>query len=207
MKTVSVNDKLGHRARRHTNLLLCPNLGIVEYKGESIPPVARVVSKSYIRNGRWSHWTWETELQDDFELLPFSQDWETGKYFNEGTWAEAVKRLDNELEGWPTKLRISAAQLEMAIRAIWPEAAAEIDAAEAAFSDSGDMLADLFGAQQELLTAKQAERQAAAKVRQAEEAERTRQEAADIRARVERVTNLLESGQKISLADLQKLSA
>lgn len=203
MKTATANNAMGSRSLRHVNLLLCPGQGIVEFTGKDIPPVLRVVKEDYTRNGKWSHSTWTVEIQDDFELLAYGQDWEMGKFFPGKTWPEALKRLNSKLDGKPAKMGITEAMMERAIRSIFPKSAAAIDAAEAEFANAGNALAELLAAQDELSAARKAEAEVLGQIRQMEEAEKMRQEAAETRARVERANSLLKSGQKISLADLK----
>ena len=203
MKTVTCNNRIGSRSLRHVNLLLCPDMGIVEFKGTDIPPVLRVLKEEYTKDGKWSHSTWTVELEDDYELLSYSQDWEMGTYFPVRTWEEAIKRLDWALERKPTKMGISDEMLARAVRAIFPKSAAEIDAAEAEFTTAGNVLAELLAAQAELAEAKKAESEMVGKIYQMEEADELRQEAARTRYRVDTAKALLEGGGKVSLAAIK----
>lgn len=206
MKTVEVNNQLGSRALKHVNLLLVPQQGIVEFQGRDIPPVARVLKESYKKDGKWSHYTWTVEIPDEFELLPFSQDWETGKYFPVNTWPEAIDRLNSKLDGKPARLGISPEQMERAIRSLFREAAEKIDAAETAFSGSGNVLDELLQAQDALAEIQRQEAEINAKIYQLEQAESLRQQAAETAARVAAAQNIMKSG-KVSLADLKAAMA
>jgi hypothetical protein len=146
------------------------------------------------------------EIPDEFELLPFSQDWETGKYFPVNTWPEAIARLNERLDGKPARMGISAEQIERAIRSIFQEAAKKIDAAQAAFAGAGNVLDELFKAQAALAEVQRQEAEMNRTISQLEDAESLRQQAAETAARVEAAQKIMKSG-KISLADLKAAMA
>lgn len=132
-KTVTVDDKLGNRSRRHINLLICPE-GIVNFTGKSIPPTIRVLKEQYVKNGKWSHNTYSVEIDQNHELLKFSQDWETGNWFTSKTWDEAINEFDRKLGGHPRKMGLSDELLEDVIRKLFPKFSAEMDSEAAAFA-------------------------------------------------------------------------
>lgn len=130
-KTVNVDDKLGSRSRRHINLLICPE-GIVNFTGQSIAPVMRVLKENYTKNGKWSHSTYAVEIDQAHELLPFRQDFETGKWFNSKTWAEAIDEFDRKLGGHPRRMGLPDVLLKGTIRKLFPNFSADMDLEEAA---------------------------------------------------------------------------
>lgn len=132
-KTVNADDKLGSRSRRHINLFVCPE-GIVNFTGQSIAPVMRVLKENYTKNGKWSHSTYAVEIDQTHELLPFFQDWETGNWFNSKTWSEAIAEFDRKLGGHPRKMGLSDALLEDVIRTLFPNFSADMDLEAAAFA-------------------------------------------------------------------------
>ncbi|NCC41917.1 MAG: hypothetical protein EOM21_21405, partial [Gammaproteobacteria bacterium] len=187
MKVITLNNQLGPRSLSHLNLLLA-RVGekdlIVEFRGESIPGVARVVKEDYTENGKWSHSTWQVELAEGIAGFTFSQDWETGRYL-ERTWGATFERFRQAV-----KAEVSDEAIERFVRAYFRnsingrKAIEEMDASEGVLSQpSGPVLAELLAAQEGLVEAQAEHDQVAAEVASIEQAEIARTEAAALRER------------------------
>jgi len=194
------DDKLSHRRREHINLLVLKGQGIVEFCGESIPPVLRVIRKGSVRNGKWSHNWWEVEI-DDSQAIPivFSQEWETGEYFTSCTWSDAISLLGEIVQS--DENSITDAMLETFIRARFPKDADRFDEEEA--NNSDNKIAELLAAQAELAAAQKEAAEMVKKIRQMEETERLRAEAEATRQRMTKAREMMAKG--ISLAELKSI--
>lgn len=197
-----ISDQIGNRGRAQMRLLLVPGAGIVEFTGESIAPVCRVLSQSFEKNGKWSATTWEVELADGCQLVSYFQDFGTGEYFTSVTWSGAVAELLRQFSGGstPADHGLTASQVEWAIRAIFPRSSAAIDAAEKSWTASGDQLADLLAAQKIYNAAHGEAQQVVADIEATEEAERLRKQADKLRAAAASA-----KGGTMSLADLKAM--
>ena len=199
MTTIKINDRIGSRNIHHRNLLVAPKQGIVEFQGDSISPVLRVVSKEYEKNGKWSHYTWTVEMSAGATILEWYQDWGTGAWFKARGLAGAVEELTAAL---PEGHGLNPTQVERAIRAIWPKTSSALAEEDAAFMSAGNQFGDLLDAQEEYASAL-AEAQEVVKVIEAtEEAERLRRQAAQLKSAAAQA-----KGGKLSLADLKSMMA
>jgi hypothetical protein len=189
MHTQLCNDSIGSRNIQHINVLVVRGQGLVQFKGESIPPVARVTKEEYTKNGKWSHTTWTVELTDEANLIPFKQDWGIGKYFPVTTWQEAIKRVREAdrvaMDG------VTDTMIETFIRATFPKVAENLNAADATWRAAGDVFGEMIAAQAELA---QAHQEVVAYVAIQE---------ASIKAAGFRAALELAKGGKMSLADLK----
>lgn len=194
------DDKLGHRNRKHINLLVLKGQGIVEFRGESIPPALRVIRRNFVRNGKWSHNWWEVEI-DESQAIPvvFSQEWETGEYFTSCTWTDAISLLGEIVQA--SENGITDAMIETFIRGRFPEDADRFDEEETKNSDN--KTAELLAAQAELAAAQKEAAELVKKIHQMEEAERLRAEAEATRQRVAKAREMMAKG--VSLADLKSI--
>ena len=200
---VKFNDKLGHRGLYHKNVLAVVTAGIfVEFAGETIPGVVRVVRSDYSKNGKWSHSTWDCELAEGIVATVHPQDWETGEYFNSATWplaiAEFLRRFP-DLSG-PTW----EAAVERFIRATYARSASRLDA-EASRSSEAAPIAELIAAQEQLATAQRELARAKSEVGQLLAAREAEELAAELTRKTAAVTERLAGARKLSLADLQDL--
>lgn len=202
MKTQTANDGIGSRRIRHINLLAVAGQGIVQFTGQSIAPVLRVIKTTAEGGGKWHKNIWTCEVQDGAELFSFSQDWEMGTWFTSSTWDGAITELRRAI---PETVRdtLTDDMIVRCIRATLPKPAATLDAAEQAWVQAGDQISELLAAQDELATAKAEMQSLQRHVQQLDAAEQARQEAADTRARVERAKQAMKQG--ASLADLKAL--
>lgn len=121
MTSATFNDRDGSRGRQHRNFI-CHGGVAVAFRGSSIPG-CRVMREQYEKNGKWSHSTWECELAEGFTPLVFSQDWETGEWFNSRTWAAALTERGYLLDA----LGGDASAVERFIRTHCPRTAARLD--------------------------------------------------------------------------------
>jgi hypothetical protein len=195
MKTVQVNDRLGSRNISHKNIIAVSGRGLILFVGESIAPVARVIREEYKKDGKWSHTTWTVEVTEDAHIFRFSQDWQTGFWFNATDWAGAiadVRLVMGDVEG------ITDAMIERFIRSAFPKSSAKLDEDAAAWAAVGDQFSALLEAQ---AAASQAVQELAAVKAEAiafvEEAEAKANSAA-IKAKLAAA-----KGGKLSLADLK----
>lgn len=196
MATVQFNDGIGSRDLRHRNLLVIPGQGIVEFLGENIAPVVRVLKEEFEKNGRWSKTTWTVELLGGALPFVFSQDWETGKYHNARTVDQAVADFSAKL---PAGHNLSDEQVEMALCALWPKTMTGLAQAEQVFLQQ-DQLTALLAAQKEAVAAMQEAAQVVAEVEATAETNRLREQAQKLR----KAASQTRSG-AMSLADLKAL--
>ncbi|NCC29884.1 MAG: hypothetical protein EOM22_17510 [Gammaproteobacteria bacterium] len=190
------------------NLLLADVGGeqlIVQFTGESIPGVARIIKEDYEKNGKWSKTTWSVELADGIHGFSLSQDWETGKYLTP-SWDATVARFRSA-----AGVDVSRAAVERFVRAFFRSekaraSVAMMDAGEIVLSlPSGPVLAELMAAQEELAAAQAEHRAIMAEISAIEQAENDRAEAAALRERTAKARNAMAKG--ASLADLKSLLA
>jgi len=64
-----------------------------EFKGETIPGWAVVVSSRFTKNGKWSHTTYQLALGAGVVAIPGRTGWETGRW-TEGVHAATGKPAD-----------------------------------------------------------------------------------------------------------------
>ena len=195
MATVKFNDGIGSRDLRHRNLVVIPGQGIVEFVGENIAPVVRVLKEEYEKNGRWSKTTWTVELNGALPFV-FSQNWETGKYHNARTVSQAVADFSAKL---PDGHNLSDRQVEQALWALWPQTMTVLAKAEQSFLNQ-DQLTALLDAQQEAVAAQQGAARVVAEIEATAETNRLREQAQRLRAAAAKT----KSG-AMSLADLKAL--
>lgn len=195
------DDKLGHRARNHQNLLAgrLPDgkQVIFQFTGQSVPGVITVIKKDYSKNGKWSYTAWECELADGVIGFVRSQDWETGAWLNACMWQEAIL----EFKG---KEDLDSDAIERFIRANWKATAGRLDkTAQLEHSNGNAALQELLDAQQELVSAQTEIAEIEHHVLQLEEAQQLRAEAEVIRHRVAAAKTAMKKG--ASLSDLKAL--
>ena len=194
-----INDRMGSRGILHKNLVVAPGQGIVEFRGESISPVLRVMSKEYEKGGKWSHSTWTVELREGATILEWHQDWGTGSWFKSQGLTGAVEELSAAL---PEGHGLNSAQVERAIRSIWPKTSSALAAEDAAFTSAGDQFGDLLEAQKEYASALSEAQEVASAIEATEEAKRLRNQAAKLKTAAAKA-----KGGKMSLADLKAMMA
>ena len=210
-RVVSFSDKIGRRGRRSVSLLVVEAEGqrvIVEFTGKTIPGVCRVLRWDYLKNGKWSHSTWQVELEQGVRAAGLSQDWETGRWTNELTWEGALedfaKRLGVELPEWESAV-------ERFVRACFPKVAAELDAEREARGRAPalpEVAARLAAAQEELARAQRERSELRTEIQALREAAQAEEEARRIRERNRIVREALRArGGRASLAELQELLA
>lgn len=119
----TITDELGNRSRSRRNFVADAAGTVTEFKGGNIPRVLRIDTKSYTKNGKWSHNKWEVTLAPGAEHLEFIQSWETGQWFNAQTWAAAREEAARMLPA-----RVDAEQF---IRDYFEATAKRLDEAEA----------------------------------------------------------------------------
>lgn len=100
-------------------LLICPKQGIVEFKGESIPPVLSVVKEDVVDGKK----QWTVELKKGYIIRSFYKDPGSGKYFPTMSWEKAIEFFNKELNYIPRKLEVSDEMMERAIRSIFKDSA------------------------------------------------------------------------------------
>jgi hypothetical protein len=202
MKTVKINNRQGSRDCQQVQILLVAGRGIVQFKGESIAPVCRVIGTDHTKDGKWSHTTWTVELAEDCQIISYFQNAGTGKFFYSQGWDGAIVELMKRFEGGitPADHGLTRDQVVSAIRAIFPRSAAAIDAAEKSWTAAGDQLADLLAAQEGHTAALAEAGQVVAGIEATEEAKRLRQQATALKAAAAAT-----KGGKMSLADLKAL--
>ena len=193
-----INDRMGSRGILHKNLVVAPGQGIVEFRGESISPVLRVVSKEYEKNGKWSHSTWTVEMSGA-TLLEWYQDWGTGEWFKARGLKGAVEEMTAAL---PEGHGLTSDQVERAIRHIWPKTSAALAAEDQAFLAAGDQFGDLLEAQKEYASSLKEAQEVVAAIEATEEAKRLRNQAAKLKTAADSA-----KGGKMSLADLKAMMA
>ena len=206
-KLFIVDDGIGQRERRHLNLLIRAD-GVIKFDGKDVPPVARVLTESYKKNGKWSCTIYVVECQDGVVLAPFVQDWETGQWLTSKTWDEAFKefraRLKQRLSSSEECRRIvdelTDTAVENAIRAYLPNTAKGIDALVTSWETAPDLFAELLAAQQELAEANKAAEVLCQSLEADEETVRVRTHAA-------RTREVLAKGKSMNLADLRQALA
>ena len=193
-----INDRIGSRGIHHKNLVVAPKQGIVEFTGDSIPPVLRVLSKEYEKAGKWSHSTWTVEMTGA-TIIEWSQDWGTGAWFKARGLKGAVEDLTAAL---PEGHGLAPSQVARAIRAIWPKTSHTLAEEDAAFAAAGDQFKDLLAAQEEYSSAIFEAQEVASTLEAAEEAVRLREQASKLKEAAAKA-----KGGKLSLADLKAMMA
>ncbi len=129
MKTVVFDNKMGHRSLNHINILVTGNGDLIEFKGEDIPGFAKVITKQYNKQGKWSCDCWEVAIPDDAFGFEFYQDWDVGKYFPGKTWELGIDLLSRKM----TYLEVNKGaivkpdKIQNFIRLRFPETAKEFD--------------------------------------------------------------------------------
>jgi hypothetical protein len=195
MKTVTCNDRLGSRNISHKNVLAVAGRGLVLFSGESIAPVARVMRADHKKDGKWSHTTWTVELADDASMFQFSQDWQTGAWFNSADWQGAiadVRLVMGEVAG------ITDEMIERFIRSVFPKSSAKLDESAAAWAAVGDQFSALLDAQAAASAAVQELASVKAEAVSFIEEQEAKANSAAIKAKLTAA-----KGGKLSLADLK----
>lgn len=130
MKPMSWSDQMGSRSR--TSWLLLIKDGKVQvFSGSSLPGWAVVRSSKFVRQGKWSHTTYELALADDVRAIAGRQGWETNT-FAEGI--ASVTRAAKTPTTWPEMAACFGVEREAAeafLRAWKPKAAELLDNVEA----------------------------------------------------------------------------
>lgn len=213
MKTVTVNNKLGHRDRQHKNILAVNGEKpcFLLFSGESIPGVCRVLNSDYTKNGKWSHTTWKLQLPDGVTLAVHSQDWGTGSYTNARTWDLAISDFLSLFEGLTVNSEdvvggnpkwINAA--ERFIRAVYPQAATELDLEENKAEEVAP-ISELIEAQERLAVAQKEAARAKAEIGQLIAAREAEEKAAELQKKTVTVSEKLKEVKKLPLQELQEL--
>lgn len=197
--TVTFDDGLGSRNIEHINLILIPGKGILPFEGSDIPPIVRVVSKTYSKNGKWSKNIWTVELFNNCAPIIWYQDWETGAWFTAKTWKSAIIEF---LEKLPKNHGLTEDVIVQTIRTIFPTTSNILDKSDEEWDQNADLASSLLEAQEKLASAKEAEKEVLAIIDKMEALERIKIETDKIHTRVEAAKDLLKKG-PVSLADLK----
>lgn len=175
MKTVKVDNQLGSRSIQHRNLLAVSGVGVVQFEGLSIAPVARVLGEAYEANGKWSFTRWEVALSDGAELVSFYQDYGVGRYFPDHTWAGAIQRIRNLFSA---DMVLTDEMIINLIRSKFAPAAEKFDAEERQMGSP--QFTDLVQAQADFAQAQCALNHRMAELQDLEDATNLRKRTADI---------------------------
>lgn len=197
--TVTFDDGLGSRSIEHLNLILIPGKGILPFEGSDIPPIARVISKTYDKNGKWSKNIWTVELFNDCVPLSWHQNWNTGTWITAKTWKSAVIEFSEKL---PKNHGLTEDIIVRTIRTIFPTTSNTLDKLDGKWNQSTDLASSLLEAQEKLASAKEAEKEVLAIIDKMEALEKIKIETDKIHTRVEAAKALLKKG-PVSLADLK----
>ncbi|MGI9211352.1 MAG: hypothetical protein ACR2HF_02670 [Methylococcaceae bacterium] len=192
VNTITVNDEIGHRGRRHMNVLVASN-GILPFKGNAIPGAVRVEEERFDKRGNWSASYWELELAEGIRMETLSQDWDTGEWIISKTWQTACAELREKLKA--PDLQDEA--VKAFIRAELPPAVSlALDQEDVMWAASMDGFDQLLAAQREAASILQ-------EAQDREYAELLRQEASTTIDKVAQARTMLKEG--ASLADLKAL--
>ncbi len=95
MKTtiVSANNQLGSYDEPHKNIIEIKECTVLEFQGNTIPGIIRVISEDCIGEGVQSYYTWTCELMSKCKLITLTQNWKTGRWLISRTWNEVAKEL------------------------------------------------------------------------------------------------------------------
>jgi hypothetical protein len=129
MRVVKLDNQIGERNRKKMNILygmFKEQPFIVKFEGESISPICRILSQTYIPNGKWSRDVWDVELKN-CQIYEWKQDFNSGRYINAQTWAAAIEEIQEKIE---THEPIWAATIEKFIRQHLKKKASELDEEE-----------------------------------------------------------------------------
>ncbi len=206
--TIRLDDQLASRGCQHMNLVVA-QLGdtqvIFEFTGASIPGLLQVVRTAYTKDGKWSHTTWEVEAAPGVGLFRFNQDFGTGTYLPEGSWALARENFRRQAG----TLLLEDEAIDRFIRARLPEAAARLDAELAMTQeDPTRFLLAVFMQQEIAGGAQKLAALGAVQQRQAEAQELNRRISREGEARQAALTEVkakLAGGKAVSLADLKAI--
>lgn len=202
MAEISVNNRQGSRDRQAVILIGIEGKGIFLFVGDSIPGLVRILNSQFTKDGKWSHTTWLLDVADGVEVVRFHQGWDTGCFIESETWKGAI----NELQGRFKTLQFTEAQIERAIRSIFPKVAERLDREAAEWSAESDaIVSELIAAQEAISTARRERVELLVQVAQLEKAQLEKAEAARISDLNKKVAAQLNSGQKINLADLKAM--
>lgn len=211
MSTITFDNGIGSRGRRHVNVLVVtsPAPLFLLFSGKSIPGVCRVESRAANQNGKWSKDIWTVSLNEGVFGGPFAQDWEVGTFFPSCTWTAAIAHLlhvarfgrDEKLEGEAWE-----AAAERFIRAEFPKTAARLDQEASEAAQPADVDA-LVRAQQELASANTELQAAKAEVEKQVQVLEAEEKAATLRAQTKVLRDKLtqHKGQRMSLEELRGL--
>ncbi len=194
MREIRIDDQLGRRGRKQKILVFIPNKGILEFKGESIPPVLRVISEEYSQNEKWSCFVWTLYVEEEVQVKSFFQDWGVEIYFPEKTWNAVYWRIWDFFK--TDEVFLSKAQIQNAIREIFPETAQRLDEEEIKFKHP---LLDKLLQEQIKLSEQKEKLHKEIKIR------KTQQQLKEAQEKVSKVRKVLKDNKSFSLAELQDL--
>lgn len=140
---------------------------------------------------------------EGYDIVTFSQNWETGKWFNSLTVSGAVNEFR---EAFRDKLTtITDEMIEVGLRSIFPTSIREIEKAEINFSNAKNYITELLEAQANHARVLKEEIKVVKTVLQLVEAERMKEETEMTAKRVSDAKRMLGSGKTVNLADLKNL--
>lgn len=123
------SDGLEPRSRSRYLVLIPPDKNrIILFRGESVPGLAVVTHRQPVRDGKWSHTTYQIELGSGVAPLPLVEGWETGSIL-EGL--EACGRR-SRITSWPDVANAVGIPIPVAmgwLRQFRPREAAALDRA------------------------------------------------------------------------------
>lgn len=134
MKTKKWNDGLSPRSRKSFALLVSAHGGILPFTGQSISQWCQVTRETPSQNGKWSNTQYEVALHESTILVAFRQDFESGRSFPQGTWADALVWLQEEVteearrDGVPAP-QVAPGEFEAYLRANFPKTSTRFDEA------------------------------------------------------------------------------
>lgn len=139
--TLEWNSRPGPRMRRAW-LIFLKNGKIHLFKGESIPGIVAVVSKTFVKEGKWSHYRYSLLVNPGVRFLSGHTGWNTGT-FREG--------LNDALKGYyPTSrwheianaLNVPVGELREFLTTFRPAEVADLDKIEADIAELGNAAND-----------------------------------------------------------------
>ncbi len=90
---VEWNNKQGSRDRQAVAVIVTPDGGVYEFKGEPIPQVCHAQRTGYEKAGKWSNTTFLVTTAEETVFVAFKQDWDTGRTWPQASWEEAFEWL------------------------------------------------------------------------------------------------------------------
>lgn len=150
--TKTVNDEMATGGRGYPKLVMAVSgYGAIAWNFKS-NEVVSIQKENYVKNGKWSHTKYELEIREDATVFkyigkPEGKNWKTAIESFISTVQMESGQYDET--GWKKKNQITLTedQAKKAIRSIWPEFAANLDAEANTIHPP---ISDLFAAQSEL---------------------------------------------------------